>query len=75
MSLSISRILVNTSSVLSDMISSGMSSQLSSSGWMGVVSIVASSFGADDCEGASSGFFSGFEGGGFGGGGAEDIVQ
>lgn len=56
------------------MISSGMSSQVSSSGWIGVVSIVASSVCEEDCEGASSGFFSGFDGGGFGGGGAEDIV-
>ena len=66
-SLSMSRIRVRISSVLRAIISSGMSAQVSSAGWSGVVSIA--SWGAsEDEEGAGSGAFSLlFPVGGFGG--------
>ena len=58
--------------MLKAMTSSGISAQVSSAGWSGVVSIAPSASG--DVEVASpSGCFSGFVEGGFGGG-AEDMV-
>lgn len=56
-SLSIRRIRVRISSVLKDMISSGISSQVSSAGRSGVVSI-ASCVASEDEDAAGSGAFS-----------------
>ena len=73
MSFSIRRILVSISSVPSDMISGGISSQFSSGGWSGVTSIAAASWVAG-AGGVVSGCFSGFAGGSEGGpDGAEDM--
>lgn len=61
-----SRIRVRISSVLKVMISSGMSAQVSSAGWSGVVSI-ASCVASEDEDAAGSGAFSLFPAGGVGG--------
>ena len=63
------------SSVLKAMTSSGMSSQVSSAGASGVVSISPSAGTGIDNDGTSSGCFSGLLGGGLGGGAAEDILN
>jgi len=52
-----------------------MSSQVSSTGTSGVVSIAPSADAGVDDDGPSSGCFSGLLGGGFGGGGVEDIFR
>ena len=77
-SLSIRRVLVVTSSVVKERMSSGMSLQVSSGGWSGVVSMALAESAGDDDEACVSGFFSLFvlfcSGGGLGGC-AEDMVR
>lgn len=74
MSLSISRVLVVISSVLSALMSSGISSQVSITGASGVTSIAVPLSGFVEAAGVSAAF-SLFEDGGSVGGGAEDIVE